>query len=145
MPCPTDLFDAKLVEEKGLTEEDCVNRLIEAGMPQKMKEKKISGEDDTTAAENTKGGAEVFIPKIKTKKTKFPKSYDPSNPGQMPDPERWLPKWQRSRFKKLAKKKGIYLKGGQGDAQVDTDVTGGIKGTAHKDAASQPNKRRRKN
>jgi len=92
MPCPTDLFDSKLVEEKGWTEEDCVNRLIEAGMPQKTKEQKISGED-TAAAQETKGGAEVFIPKLKTKKTKFPKSYDPSNPGQMPDPERWLPKW----------------------------------------------------
>ena len=144
MPCPTDLFDSKLVEERGWTEEDCVNRLIEAGMPQKTKEKKISGEDDV-AAQEMKGGAEIFIPKIKTKKTKFPKSYDPANPGQMPDPERWLPKWQRSRFKKLAKKKGLYLKGAQGDAQIDTDVTGGIKGTAHKDAASQPNKRRRKN
>jgi hypothetical protein len=115
MPCPTDLFDSKLVEEKGWTEEDCVNRLIEAGMPQKTKEKKISGEDDV-AAQEMKGGAEIFIPKIKTKKTKFPKSYDPANQGQMPDPERWLPKWQRSRFKKLAKKKGLYLKGAQGDA-----------------------------
>ena len=33
MPCPTDLFDSKLVEDRGWTEEDCVNRLIEAGMP----------------------------------------------------------------------------------------------------------------
>ena len=40
-----------------------------------------------------RGGAEIFIPKVKNKKTKFPKSYDPLNPGQMPDPERWLPKW----------------------------------------------------
>ena len=44
-------------------------------------------------------------------------------PGPPPDPERWLPKWQRSKFKKLAKKKGIYIKGAQGDAQIDTDVT----------------------
>ena len=58
-----------------------------------------------------KGGAEVFIPKAKNKKTKFPKSYDPENPGQLPDPERWLPKWQRARYKKLAKKKGLYIKG----------------------------------
>ena len=115
MPCPTDLFDSKLVEDKGWTEEDCVNRLIEAGMPQKTKELKTSGED-SIAAQEMRGGAEIFIPKVKNKKTKFPKSYDPLNPGQMPDPERWLPKWQRSRFKKLAKKKGLYLKGAQGDA-----------------------------
>jgi len=29
----------------------------------------------------------------------------------MPDPERWLPKWQQARYKKFAKKRGIYLKG----------------------------------
>lgn len=65
----------------------------------------------------TKGGAEIFIPKVKAKKrVRYPKNFDPANPGPLPDPERWLPKWQRSRFKKMAKKKGIYLKGAQGDA-----------------------------
>jgi hypothetical protein len=29
---------------------------------------------------------------------------DPANPGPPPDPERWLPKWQRSDAKKLRKK-----------------------------------------
>ena len=41
-----------------------------------------------------KGGAEVFIPKKrKNKKLKYPKNFDPKNPGMLPDPERWLPKW----------------------------------------------------
>ena len=84
-----------------------------------------------------KGGAEIFIPKKRVKKTKFPKNYEITNPGPLPDPERWLPKWQRSRFKKMAKKKGIYLKGAQGDAQIDTDVTAGgnLKSTAHIDVS----------
>ena len=30
--------------------------------------------------------------------------FDPANPGPPPDPERWLPKWQRSDAKKLRKK-----------------------------------------
>ena len=67
-------------------------------------------------------GACIYIPTKRNRKTKYPKSFDPENPGPTPDPERWLPKWQRSKYKKLAKKKGIYLKGAQGDAQVDTDV-----------------------
>lgn len=50
------------------------------------------------------------------RKIRYPKGFDPKNPGPEPDHERWLPKWQRSRFKKLAKKRGIYLKGAQGDA-----------------------------
>jgi hypothetical protein len=31
---------------------------------------------------------------------RLPKNFDPENPGPMPDPERWLPKWQRSDYKK---------------------------------------------
>jgi hypothetical protein len=32
------------------------------------------------------------------------RSFDPANPGPPPDPERWLPKWQRSDAKKQRKK-----------------------------------------
>jgi signal recognition particle subunit SRP72 len=74
-------------------------------MPEKNKEKKTERGD----MQISKGGAEIFIPKKKiNKKIKYPKDYDPTKPA---DPERWLPKWQRSRFKKIAKKKGIYLRG----------------------------------
>lgn len=86
--------------------------MTDAALPQKAKEVKTTG----IAGQEMKGGAEIFLPKKRTKKTKYPKNYDPLNPGPLPDPERWLPKWQRSRFKKMAKKKGIYLKGAQGDA-----------------------------
>ena len=40
-------------------------------------------------------------PKKKRKrKVRYPKGFDPANPGPPPNPERWLPKWQRSDFKK---------------------------------------------
>lgn len=43
--------------------------------------------------------------KKKKKKPRFPKNFDPANPGPKPDPERWLPKWQRSSMrKKLGKR-----------------------------------------
>lgn len=88
-------------------------------MPEKNKENKTQN-----IAQDVGGGAEFFIPKKrKNKKIQYPKGFDPKAPGPPPDPERWLPKWQRSKFKKLAKKKGIYIKGAQGDAQIDTDVT----------------------
>ena len=96
-------------------------------MPEKKKEKKTKD-----VIQQTKGGAEIFLPKKRKTKTRYPKNFDPKNPGPEPDPERWLPKWQRLRYKKYAKKKGLYLKGAQGDAQIDTDVTGGIAmSTAH--------------
>lgn len=77
MPQPSDLFDVKKVQENGWTEEDCLKMLTEAALPQKVKEVKTSGGQ----GEQTKGGAEVFIPKKRAKKTKFPKNYDASNPG----------------------------------------------------------------
>ena len=89
IPVPSDLFDAKVVQQNGWTEEDCVQRLIDSAMPEKTKERKTG---DITA-EDLKGGAAVFIPKKRNRKIKYPKNFDPANPGPMPDPERWLPKW----------------------------------------------------
>ena len=140
---PSDLFTAEQVEQQGLTEEDCLQKLIEAAMPEKNKETKQSGEGSVA---QQIGGAEVFIPKKRVKsKVRYPKDFDPSNPGPMPDPERWLPKWQRSRFKKYAKKKGINLKGAQGDAMIDTDVTSGnqSKTSTNIEVSQSSNKRRR--
>ena len=42
----------------------------------------------------------------KKKKPRLPKAYDPTKPNgglPPPDPERWLPKWQRSDAKKKKK------------------------------------------
>lgn len=87
-------------------------------MPEHRKQKK----EADVEMENLDGGACVYIPKKRNKKVKYPKGFNPELPGPMPDPERWLPKWQRSKYKKIAKKLGKYLKGAQGDSQVETDV-----------------------
>jgi hypothetical protein len=52
------------------------------------------------------------------------RSFDPANPGPPPDPERWLPKWQRSDAKKLRKKlKGKDAgKGSQGAGKADESL-----------------------
>ena len=88
-------------------------------MPERKKDKKTKD----VGLEQLGGGAQIYIPKKRKRKVKYPKDFNPEEPGPLPDPERWLPKWQRSRYKKIAKKKGIYIKGAQGDAQVSTDVT----------------------
>ena len=111
IPQPSELFAPELVAEQRLTEDDCLQRLIGAAMPEKQKEHKLKVD-----VKMESGGAEIFIPNRKKKNIRYPKNFDAANPGPLPDPERWLPKWQRSRFKKLAKKKGLYLKGAQGDA-----------------------------
>jgi signal recognition particle subunit SRP72 len=70
-------------------DEDYIKRLIEDGMPEKRKEKKSKD-----VVQETKGGAEIFMPTKKRKRNiKYPKNFNPKNPGPEPDPERWLPKW----------------------------------------------------
>ncbi len=63
------------------------------------------------------------------KRKRYPKGYDPSLPGgglPPPDPERWLPKWQRSdakkkKLKSAARDKGA-VKGSQGAGKVDESL-----------------------
>ena len=66
--------------------------------------------------------APCFVPLCLLKRpchnTTPPCSFDPANPGPPPDPERWLPKWQRSDAKKLRKK----MKGKVGVALNDQRV-----------------------
>ena len=106
-------------EDEKMNEQEAIQKLIEEAMPEHKKVKKTKDVDVQSMA----GGACVYIPMKRKRRTKLPKSFDPENPGPTPDPERWLPKWQQSKYKKLAKKRGIYLKGAQGDAQIDTDVS----------------------
>ena len=119
-----------------------VQNIVELGMPEKNKEKKTKN-----VTEKKEGGAEVFIPmKKRNRKQKLPAGFDPENPGPPVDPERWLPKWQRSKFRKMAKKRGIVLKGAQGDALMDTDVTNFNKetSTAHIEVAQTSKKKNKR-
>ena len=56
--------------------------------------------------------------KKKKKIIKYPKNFDIKKPGPMPDPERWLPKLQRKKFRNIAKNKLAY----QG-ASADNNTT----------------------
>ncbi|KAJ9176241.1 hypothetical protein P3X46_011576 [Hevea brasiliensis] len=55
-------------------------------------------------------------PKKKRKrKPRFPKGFDPANPGPPPDPERWLPKRERSSYRPKRKdKRAAQVRGSQG-------------------------------
>ena len=45
-------------------------------------------------------GEQEAAKKKRKRKQRLPKGFDPENPGPVPDPERWLPKWQRSDAKR---------------------------------------------
>lgn len=53
--------------------------------------------------------------KKRKRKPKYPKGFDPANPGPPPDPERWLPKRERSSFRPKRKDKRVaQIRGSQG-------------------------------
>lgn len=72
----------------------------------------------TTKADASLNVEEKIKKKKKKKKKKLPKNYDPDVD---PNPERWIPKWQRSTFKKKKDKRGAQSigKGTQGSTATD--------------------------
>ena len=136
------LADSSLVSyAEGSTEALTENQIIENALPRNRDRKKKGEEDEI---EETKEGVQIFIPKKKNKKVKYPKGYNPETPGPMPDPERWLPKWQKTKYRKMMKRRGL-LRGAQGD-QVD-DVMKPEASTANIEAtqgtSSKKNRRRK--
>ncbi|CAE7876113.1 srpa-72 [Symbiodinium necroappetens] len=65
--------------------------------------------------EDEADGKPVRVKKKRKRKIRYPKGFDPENPGPPPDPERWLPKRERSEFKKKMRKRDKHLlRGPQG-------------------------------
>lgn len=53
--------------------------------------------------------------KKRKRKPRYPKGFDPANPGPPPDPERWLPKRERSSYRPKRKdKRATQVRGSQG-------------------------------
>ena len=68
------------------------------------------------------------VPQTKRKRTRkerrirWPKNFNFSNPGPRPDEERWLPKFERKKYRKMALKKG-YVSKTQGGTSVNPEQT----------------------
>lgn len=67
-------------------------------------------EQDTHVTEEEKKAAHKKRIK-KKKRVRLPKNVEKPVPGFKPDPERWLPKWQRKGYKKKGKKGGNKTQG----------------------------------
>jgi len=83
---------------------------VDADALENLPAPRFAGKQDSTVADTKKKEGAEQKKKTKKKKKLFPKNYNPAVP---PDPERWLPKWQRSYFKKK-QRKGVLGKGPQG-------------------------------
>ena len=63
--------------------------------------------------------------RIKKKKVRYPKNLDPEKPGQLPNPERWLPKYERKDFKKKKNFKSGRTQGATVGKESVNTYTGG--------------------
>ncbi|XXG62337.1 hypothetical protein AAC387_Pa05g0712 [Persea americana] len=93
-----------------------------------LKEVNVESLERTSGAKNVESSHAVLVEtapeegKEKTKarkkrkrKPKYPKGFDPANPGPPPDPERWLPKRERSSYRPKRKdKRAAQVRGSQG-------------------------------
>lgn len=89
-----------------------------------LKQLNVESLEKTPGARHVEGAhaVKVEVPedvkKAKTKKRKrkprYPKGFDPANPGPPPDPERWLPKRERSSYRPKRKDKRSQIRGSQG-------------------------------
>lgn len=71
----------------------------------------------TKAVEEAAGGGAVkdrSRKKKRKRKPRYPKGFDPANPGPPPDPERWLPRRERSTYRPKRKDKRHQVRGSQG-------------------------------
>ncbi|KAL7113420.1 hypothetical protein ACP275_04G059400 [Erythranthe tilingii] len=113
--------------------------------------------EKTSGAKMVESGTavEAYEPKSKEKakkkrkrKPKYPKGFDPENPGPPPDPERWLPKRERSSYRPKRKdKRAAQVRGSQGAVAKEaaaqsvgsksTNQTGNSKGTSHSASTEQ--------
>ncbi|CAH9128624.1 unnamed protein product [Cuscuta epithymum] len=89
--------------------------------------------EKTSGAKNVDDGATRIIPesyetktkekpkKKRKRKPRYPKGFDPANPGPPPDPERWLPKRERSSYRPKRKDKRVaQVRGSQGAVVKET-------------------------
>lgn len=94
---------------------------LEKGAIPKINKKRDQDAADAAADET----GEVKKKKKKKRKIRYPKGFDPENPGPPPDPERWLPKHERSDYKKKMKKRDKHLlRGPQGPCLWMTMLSG---------------------
>ncbi|XP_051227513.1 uncharacterized protein [Lolium perenne] len=73
--------------------------------------------------------------KKRKRKPKYPKNFDPANPGPPPDPERWLPKRERSSYRPKRNKR-VQVRGAQGSVSKHDAAAANAGGASSKASQS---------
>ncbi|KAG7979909.1 hypothetical protein I3843_05G154300 [Carya illinoinensis] len=73
------------------------------------------------------GKSKAKAKKKRKRKPRYPKGFDPANPGPPPDPERWLPKRERSSYRPKRKdKRAAQVRGSQGSVTREKHEAVGV-------------------
>ncbi|XP_010470681.1 PREDICTED: signal recognition particle subunit SRP72 isoform X1 [Camelina sativa] len=104
---------------------------------------KTSGAKPNEGAAASSSQEEVKKEKAKRKrkrKPKYPKGFDPANPGPPPDPERWLPRRERSSYRPKRKdKRAAQIRGSQGAVTKDKQEAAPPTSKSNQAASSKAN------
>ena len=77
--------------------------------------------------------------KKRKRKPRYPKGFDPANPGPPPDPERWLPKRERSSYRPKRKdKRAAQIRGSQGSVVKNESNSAGASSSTSNPKSNQP-------
>jgi signal recognition particle subunit SRP72 len=107
-----DQFDAEELE---------ASPIPKIGLPPKKREKEEADEKGEVADDAQ--GQTTKQTRKRHRKPIYPKGFDPEHPGPPPDPERWLPKRERTEYKKRMKKRDKNLaRGPQGSVITDDNA-----------------------
>ncbi|KAL7241177.1 hypothetical protein ACSBR2_006736 [Camellia fascicularis] len=98
--------------------------------------------------EQVEGKGKEKAKKKRKRKPKYPKGFDPANPGPPPDPERWLPKRERSSYRPKRKdKRAAQVRGSQGavakeavNANAKSNQTTNAKAASSQNAVAEQSK-----
>ncbi|KAF5746502.1 putative Signal recognition particle subunit srp72 [Tripterygium wilfordii] len=116
-----------------------------------LKRIKIDNLEKTSGAKHVEGthvGLTEAQEEVKTKekpkkkrkrKPRYPKGFDPANPGPPPDPERWLPRRERSSYRPKRKdKRAAQVRGSQGAVvREKSEATSGTNSNTSNPKSSQ--------
>ena len=94
--------------------------------------------DDLKALKSIPSIPSIVKRRVRNRKHKYPRGFDPEKPGPLPDPERWLPKNQRTKQVKNSKRLATGFQGGS----VSSGTPAGPS-TAQKEASKDTRRRRR--
>ena len=109
------LFERVASAAGGATDADSLEDTLPASVLVRAAEMEKRMRGKRGAKSRGDGDGSTDKPKARKKRKKkviLPKGFDPSNPGPLPDPERWLPLRERSTWK--GKRKKVNIRGAQG-------------------------------